>query len=109
MNENAGIIRLDTLDQSDYWIDRYGTRHGLTDMPQGYLANVLGFLREKAPGLYELQRRRRDYLLFAAELKGWDNGLGGSEIPESQQAVHEWLESTTLVKTIRTMLEETGR
>jgi hypothetical protein len=109
MNENAGVIRLDTLNQSDYWVDRHGNQHALTDMTQGYLSNVLGHLRDGAERLYELEIRRRETQIFLAELTGWDNGRDASVPPRGQEAASEWLENTPLVTTLRTLLGESGR
>jgi hypothetical protein len=109
MNENTEVIRLDTLAQSDYWVDRYGNQHALTDMTQGYLSNVLGHLRDGAAQLYELEIRRREPHLFLAELTGWDNGRDTSMPARGQEAANGWLESTPIVQTLRTMLGEPGR
>jgi hypothetical protein len=109
MNENAGVIRLDTLDQSDYWVDRHGNQHALMDMTQGYLSNVLGHLRDGAAQLYELEIRRRETQVFLAELTGWDSGRDISLPPRGQEAASEWLETTPLVQTLRTMLGESGQ
>lgn len=104
MNENAGVIRLDTLGQSDYWVDRYGNQHALTDMTQDYLGNVLGHLRKMATSLYSLELRRQEDALFIAELTGWDNGRDASTLPRDPAAASEWLENTPLVKAITALL-----
>jgi hypothetical protein len=109
MNENAGVIRLDTLAQSDYWLDRHGNQHALTDMTQGYLENVLGYLRDGAARLYELELNRQEELLLIAEIEGWSNGVDASILARGQAAAEEWVESTPLVTTLRAMLGEPGQ
>jgi hypothetical protein len=109
MNENAGVIRLDTLDQSDYWVDRYGNQHALTDMTQGYLENVLSYLRDGAARLYELEIQRHEHRMFLAELQGWDPDRIEAPLFRDRAAAEAWLENTPLVTTLRTMLAETGR
>lgn len=37
------------LEQDSFWVDRYGSRHILEEMPKDYLLNVLIFLHEKYP------------------------------------------------------------
>jgi hypothetical protein len=109
MNENAGVIRLDTLDQSDYWVDRHGNQHALTDMTQGYLENVLGHLRDGAARLYQMELSRQEALLLIAEIEGWSNGMDASILNRDQAAAEAWLENTRLVTALRTMLGETVR
>jgi hypothetical protein len=109
MNENAGVIRLDTLKQSDYWVDRYGNQHALTDMTQGYLESVLGYLRDRSVRLYEMELQWQEHLLFTAELSGWDNGRDASVLPRGEEAADDWLENTPLVTMLRTLLGETAR
>jgi hypothetical protein len=104
MNENSGVIRLDTLDQTDYWVDQHGNQHALTDMTQGYLENVLGHLRGGAVGLYSLELIRQEDLLLIAELTGWDSGRDPSVLPRDPAAAKHWLENTPLVKAITALL-----
>lgn len=109
MNENAGVIRLDTLGQSGYWVDRHGNQHALTDMTQSYLASVLSFLRARAGRLYQLEINRQEFALIAAVTDGWDNGVDAIAPRQGPEAAADWLENTPLVTTLRTMLGETGR
>ncbi|QOT19282.1 hypothetical protein [Paenarthrobacter sp. YJN-5] len=109
MNENAGVIRLETLIQSDHWVDRHGSQHALTDMTQGYLQNVLGYLRDGAARLYELELSRQEGLLLIAEIEGWTNGMDASILDRGQAAAEAWLENTPLVTALRTMLGGTSR
>lgn len=109
MNENAGSIRLDTLDQADYWVDRHGNQHSLTDMTHGHLENVLEHLRGDAARLYQMELQRQEDLLLIAEIEGWSNGVDASVLVRGQAAAEEWMETTPIVEAIRTMLGETGQ
>jgi hypothetical protein len=42
------------LDQDDYWVNAYGDRHVLEEMPKDYLLNVLIFLHERYPFEYQI-------------------------------------------------------
>jgi hypothetical protein len=108
MNENAGTISLDTLKQADHWVDRYGNRHALADMTQGYLENTLAHLRRMGPALYSLELARRDREILLAEMTGWENGVDVSVAPRGEAAASEWLEGTPLVNAIRSLLGDTG-
>lgn len=108
MNENAEVIRLDTLDQSDYWVDRHGNQYALADMTQGYLSNVLGHLRDRASRLYELEIQRHDNQMFLAELNGWDPERTAPSLPRDLSSAQAWLEGTPIVTAIRTLLGDTG-
>ena len=105
MNENAGVIRLDTLDQSDYWVDRHGNQHALSSMTQGYLENTRAHLQRRALTLYSLELRRQEDQLFIAELTGWDTGRDPQVLPRDVAAAEEWLENTPLVKAITALLD----
>lgn len=105
MNENAGVIRLDTLGQSDYWVDRHGNEHALTDMTRGYLENTRAHLQRRATALYSLELTRQEDELFLAELSGWDNGRDPSILPRDQASAEEWLNNTPLVKAITALLD----
>jgi len=105
MNETSGMISLDTLDQSDYWVDRYGAQHALPSMTQSYLENTRAHLIKMARTLYSLELRRQEDLLFIAELTGWDNGRDPQIQARDTAAAEEWLNSTPLVKAITTLLD----
>ncbi|WP_422759013.1 hypothetical protein [Paenarthrobacter sp. C1] len=109
MNENAGVIRLDTLMQSDHCVDRHGNQHALTDMTQGYLQNVLGYLRDGAVRLYEMEIQRHENQMFLAELKGWDPERPEPPLPQGTAAAQAWMEGTSIVTAIRTLLGETSQ
>lgn len=108
MNETAGTISLDTLKQTAYWVDRYGNRHALADMTQGYLENTLAHLRKMGQSLYTLELARRDREVLLAEMTGWENGIDVSVAPRGEAAASEWLEGTPLVSAIRSLLGDTG-
>lgn len=105
MEENSGVIRLDTLDQTEHWVDRHGNQHALADMTQGYLENTRAHLQKMALSLYSLEIRRQENELFLAELSGWDNGRDPSILPRDQASAEEWLENTPLVKAITVLLD----
>jgi hypothetical protein len=108
MNETAGTISLDTLEQSVYWVDRYGNQHALSDMTHGYLENTLAHLRKMGSALYSLELKRRDREVLLAEMTGWENGVDVSVAPRGDAAAAEWLEGTPLVSAIRSLLGDTG-
>jgi hypothetical protein len=103
MEEQPVPLNLDTFSQAEYWVDRHGNRHALTDMTEGYLANVRSFLDLHCAGLYELHVRRHEDLALLAELSGWDP-VRGTTLPRSQAAAEEWLENTPLVKAVNALL-----
>lgn len=107
MTHEPGTLNLSTLSQSDYWVDRHGNEHALTDMTASYLASVLGFLRQRAVRLYQMECNRQEMSLIAAVTEGWDNGVDAIAPRQSPEAAADWLENTSLVRAIRTLLGET--
>lgn len=106
MNENSGVIHLATLDQAEYWVDRYGAQHPLEAMTQSYLENVRGHLQKMASNLYVLELRRCSDLLFIA---GFDPEKNLEALESfSHDSAEEWLNNTPLVKAITALLDGTN-
>ncbi|GAA4034296.1 hypothetical protein GCM10023063_17840 [Arthrobacter methylotrophus] len=97
------MIRLDTLNQSEHWVDRHGEQHTLSHMDRNYLTNVLWHLRKMAPSLYERELWRRSELVFIA---GFDPvEFPDLEYPRSEDSAEEWLNNTLLIKAITVLLD----
>ena len=47
---------LSLLSQDQFWWDRQGRRHRVSEMPLSYLLSVLSFLEQRALHLYTLER-----------------------------------------------------
>lgn len=47
---------LSLLSQDQFWWDRHGRRHRVSEMPLSYLLSVLSFLEQRALHLYTLER-----------------------------------------------------
>jgi hypothetical protein len=48
--------RLGLLSQDQFWWDRHGRRHRVSEMPLSYLLSVLSFLEQRALHVYTLER-----------------------------------------------------
>lgn len=108
MKHEPNSISLETLAQSDYWVDRYGNEHELTSMTRGYLVNTREHLRRMAATMYSLELRRQEHELFIAELTGWDSGRDPQVMPRGQEAAEAWMENTPLIKAITALLDGTA-
>lgn len=105
MTTQAVPILMSTFEQAEYWIDRHGNQYALTSMTQGYLENVLAFLRARPEEFHGAALLAEHSELFLA---GFDDIEAQGWVPTVQSmTATEWLEQTPLIQAITALLSDT--
>lgn len=99
---------LDQLYQDKTWLDAYGRRRNLEDMPRGHRRNLLALLERQAPRLHDLAATR---MMSAAGPSGEAACDAFEDAVEQHDKLipGEWLAGLALVKRLRELEKEPAR
>lgn len=101
LQAEPGTLNLYVFDQDEVWLDVVGTPHRLHEMTITYRANVINHLLQRAEHFYQAKLEQWQIAdLLAAHQDGEDDQppLPGDPV--------EWIESTPLMRRLRTMTPE---